>query len=203
MFRRILLAWMLVIGTHAYALDTQSPDKLVDGLISQVLTELEGEKDKLKSGSDEAVYEFANRVVNKTILPHYDLPRMSAYIVGKPWKTATKTQKLTFMKTFKDMIIRTYAKSLLDYSGQKMTVMPYRATTKKSAVVQAKFVPESGEAVPVSFRLYKNRKKGWRIYDIAVAGASQIKAYQGSLRASIQKGGIDGAIRAMRAKGKS
>jgi phospholipid transport system substrate-binding protein len=93
------------------------------------------------------------------------------------------------------MLIRTYSKSLIEYTDQKIEFLPYdgpeegkRTTEVKTQVMQA-----SGPAIPIDYRL-REKDGEWKVYDIKIDGISLVTNYRNSFAADIRKVGMDGLI---------
>jgi phospholipid transport system substrate-binding protein len=55
--------------------------------------------------------------------------------------------------------------------------------------------------VQIDYNLEKT-DRGWKVYDISVAGISLVTNYRGSFAQEVSAGGIDGLIAALRTKNK-
>ncbi len=49
---------------------------------------------------------------------------MSKWLLGKNWQHATELQQKRFVEEFQTLLIVTYAKALLQYSGEKIEYLP-------------------------------------------------------------------------------
>jgi len=53
------------------------------------------------------------QIVDDYILPLLDEVTMAKLAMGKNWKKATREQKISFVTEFKNLLVRTYSKSLI------------------------------------------------------------------------------------------
>ncbi len=58
-----------------------------------------------------------------------------------------------------------------------------------------------GEPIQLNYRLEKTAS-GWKIYDVNILGAWLVETYKGTFAAEINKGGMDGLIRALAERNK-
>jgi len=59
----------------------------------------------------------------------------------------------------------------------------------------------SGKPVSVDYRMEKT-DAGWKVYDVVVADLSLVQNYRGTFNSEVQKGGVDGLIKALADKNK-
>lgn len=187
----ILLAWATV--THA-----AGPDELIKVTSEKVLNTLEKNKGLYENNPDQ-IY----TLVNDIILPHLDFRAMSKLALGKNWRKANKDQQEQFVDAFKSMLIRTYSKSLTEYTGQEIEFLPYRppAEGKKTVTVKTQIKQDNGPAIPIDYRL-RIKNDIWKVYDIKIDGISLVTNYRNSFASDIRKVGMDGLIAKLLAKNK-
>jgi len=137
--------WMLVLlsllafGAAAAENSAEDPLKFVKSTADQVLSEVSSRKDEL-SDDPGMIYELVDQV----ILPRFDFVRMSQLVLGKYWRRATPAQKQAFVREFRELLIRTYATALLNYSGQDIVYLPVRAGKNVRKVTVNTQVRETG-----------------------------------------------------------
>ena len=189
----IVLAMVLPLLAHAAQ---QSPEDLVRETSEKVLATLETNKALYKK-EPERIY----RLVDEIILPNLDFIAMSKLALGKNWNQASANQQDRFTAAFKDMLIRTYSKSLTEYAGQKIEFLPYRPPQdgKMTTEVSSRIVPANGPAIPIDYRL-RLKDDAWKVYDITIDGISLVTNYRNSFASDIRAVGMDGLIDKLNAK---
>ena len=50
-------------------------------------------------------------LIDELVVPHFDFPIMSRWVLGKQWNTATTDKQQEFIEQFKTLLVRTYAKA--------------------------------------------------------------------------------------------
>ena len=182
----VFWAWI----SPAYAAPP-GPDELIQQTSDQVLKILEENKELYKNNPDEIYV-----LVNDIILPHLDFRAMSMLALGKThWKSASKDQQTQFADAFKTMLIRTYSKSLTEYTGQKIEYLPYEPPEagKRTVTVKTQINQNDGPAIPIDYRL-RVKDDIWKVYDIKIDGISLVTNYRNSFASDIRKVGMDGLI---------
>jgi len=188
-------AALLLFSLPAQAAEMQ-PDELIKSTSEKVLSTLEQNREKFKQQPDEI-----NRLVNDIILPHLDFRAMSKLALGKNWRSASEDQQNRFVDAFKNMLIRTYSKSLTEYAGQEIVFLPYRppAEGKRTVTVQTQIKQDSGPVIPIDYSL-RIKDDIWKVYDIKIDGISLVTNYRNTFAADINQLGMEGLIKKLLAK---
>jgi phospholipid transport system substrate-binding protein len=175
-------------GSFAQTVDANSPDGMIKTVTGQVLDEIKSDA-TIKSGDINKI----TQVVNQKILPYTDFRRTTQLAMGRAWRTATPQQRDQMVEQFKMLLIRTYSGALSQVRDQTVQFKPFRADPGATDVVVRSTVMNNGQPVELDYRLYKT-PQGWRVYDLNVAGAWLIQAYQQQFAEKINQGGVDGLL---------
>jgi phospholipid transport system substrate-binding protein len=133
-------------------------------------------------------------MIEDIVAPHFDFQRITQGAVGQHWRQAAPAQQRQLVDGFKQVLIRTYARSLLSYSGQEIRYLPARPGSRPSTATVATEVRESGAApIPVDYRMY-NGGAGWKVYDVVINNASLVGNYRSSFDNEIRQRGVDGLV---------
>lgn len=189
-----LLMVMSVLPT-AHAATNTAPDAMVKNVTSSVLTYLQDNRAELEADPDK-VY----KLVNDTVLPHFDFRYMSQLVLGKHWRTASDSQKDRFTEAFRDLLVTTYSNSLLQYTGQDIEYLPFRAADDADKVtVKVEVVPDAGLPVPIDYQL-RQKNSEWKVYDVNIDGLSIVSNYRSSVGSEVSNKSLDQVITDMAAK---
>ena len=194
---RILLTWLaLAVPLAAFA--QEAPDALVKRVADEVLAVIKADKD-LAAGNQAKVVELAEQKV----LPHFDFERMTRLAVGRNWSQANDAQKQELVKQFRTLLVRTYSSSLSAYRNQTIDVKAARVTPQdKDTVVKTSILQQGGPPIPIDYSMEKG-DKGWMVYDVVIDGASLVTTYRGTFNDQVQRGGIDGLIKALQERNRA
>ena len=195
---RIMTGLLAIAGVMSEPVGAaaQSPEELVQSTADKVLTVLQTEAKK-KERDPKVLY----RLVDEVILPVVDLEGMSKLILAKHWRTATPEQRQRFMVAYRDMMVRTYTLSMLDYADTTYKILPARGKSgEKYVTVYTELLPGQGRAkIAVDYRL--RRVEGeWRVFDVVIDGISLVKNYRTSFGEEITRAGLDALILRMEDK---
>ena len=186
------VAFMLLVASSIVdAIDDRLPEQIVEDTSATILKTINEENDKLREDPT-----LINGLINETVIPIIDLDSMGKLILGKHWKKASETQRSGFISEFKDMLIRTYAKSLVDYGHAKVNVLPTREKEQgKYYTVQSELEVGSGKApLQVAYIFRKNKQDEWKVFDLAVDGLSLVKNFRTSFGQEIKETSLDALI---------
>lgn len=180
---------LIIALTSQYAIAAQSPDAVVKETSDGVINRIETDRTNLEA-NPEQVYEL----VNELVIPHFDFISMSKWVLGKNWKKASDTQRTDFVEQFKTLLVRTYARALLEYSGQEVKYYPVEQKPNSNlAVVKTELTSAGSKPFPVAYRMHQKNEE-WKVVDVAVDGVSLVSTYRGSFASQIKKEGFDSLI---------
>ena len=103
---------------------------------------------------------------------------IAAYLsLGKHWKKISKTQKKEFVETFQQYINNYIVEKIDLYTNQKIDIGDSKIVKKGRAELEIGIL-SGGETLQVNFKLRKNKKKEWRVYDVDIEGVSLITTFR-------------------------
>ncbi|WP_416191458.1 MlaC/ttg2D family ABC transporter substrate-binding protein [Neisseria sp. CCUG12390] len=183
----------LSIGLLSMSLAAAAPADAVNQIrqnATQVLT-------ILKSGDANT----ARRKAEAYAMPYFDFQRMTALAVGNPWRTATDAQKQALTKEFQTLLIRTYSGTMMKFKNAKVNVKdnPVVARNGQEITVRAEVSASGEKPVNMDFTTYQSGSR-YRVYNVAVEGASLVTVYRNQFGETVKAKGIDGLIADLKAK---
>lgn len=167
-FKNTLLAGILM-STVGYASHANATTETAPEFVKRISNELVDRlvKDKAKYQKDPSVLQD---IVKENIEPYVDFKGFSRGVMGRYYRRATPTQKVTFEKTFRNSLLSAYSKYLGTYNNQSYSIRPFKpGKNPKKAVVTMDFKSDGGKVVPISYQMVDNGKK-WQIRNVKVAG---------------------------------
>lgn len=184
----VLLMALTIWGAPAMA--AEKADTVLIQRAEVVLTAL-----KRDSGAIRNNQEKLRGLVDEQIFPLIDFESMSKLVLGVQWKRADASQRESFLAAFRELLARTYTKSIREYANVDIRFYPQRTRSDdKYATVYSEFVAGGGKAnVPVEYSL-RNTDEGWKVYDLVIEGLSLVKNYRTSFKDEIQATSLDALI---------
>lgn len=188
------VAAVLLLGASSVAVAGE-PTDLVKKTSERMLSALEKKRPQIDA-DPRIIY----ALIDQILVPHFDFERITRGAVGKDWKKASSTQRRALTNEFQQVLVRTYATSLLKYSGEEVRYLPEKPGRREGTVTVSTQVREAGAPpIPIDYSLYENGAK-WLVYDIKIDGVSLVSNYRSSFAAQVRSGGIDGLIQSLKDK---
>lgn len=189
------LAFIALVGfmpaLMAHDLKNMGPQELIRDTADKVIEMVTVNREALEKDNS-CIF----MLVENTVVPKFDFYRMSQTALGRFWRRATDEQKKNLAHEFKELLVRTYAVALLNYSGQQIEYLPVRMKDGDTEVMIPTRIKQSGgPPIPIQYRLHK--KEGWLVYDVIIDGISLVSNYRSTFAAEVRKGGIDGLIKTL------
>ncbi|MDR2209147.1 MAG: ABC transporter substrate-binding protein [Azoarcus sp.] len=177
---------------------TLPPDELVRNVANEVLTIIRNDK-AIQTGDTSKVI----ALVDEKVLPHFNFRRMTGSAVGPQWRSATPQQQERLIEAFRILLVRTYSNALTQYRDQTIEFKPLRSRPGDKTVRVNSEVHQAGaQPIAIDYTL-EQTDKGWKVFDVTVAGVSLVINYRSSFTEEINTKGIDGLIASLEAKNKS
>ena len=157
-------------------------DKLVDRLV----------KERANYQKNPAVL---NTIVKENIEPYVDFNGFARGVMGQYYRQATPAQRTSFTNTFRQSLMRTYAKGLSAYNNESYSIRPFTAGRDPSkAVVSMDFKTNSGN-IPVTYQLIQSGDS-WKVRNVSLNGIDIGLTFRNQFSSTVQnnKGNLDNAI---------
>jgi len=134
-----------------------------------VIFDLLGKQDIEKNERNEKIVGELNEIMDF---------QLAAYLsLGKHWKKISKKQKKEFVKIFQQYINNYIVEKIDLYTNQKIDIGDSKIVKKGRAELEIGIL-SGGETLQVNFKLRKNKKKEWRVYDVDIEGVSLITTFR-------------------------
>ena len=165
--------------------DNHGPDDFLKASVAEVMSFITDNKSKLDEDD-----EYLISKMNEIVIPKLDIELMSRIVLGKKhWNSISTSEKNDFIDAFKNLMVKTYMKSLTAFEGEKIKFLPYTAGKRDDiAKVKSIYLLSEGE-LPVSYRLKKTDSK-WKVYDIIIDGVSLLRNYRSDFKTHVTNKGI-------------
>ena len=186
----------------AFTAAAGAQDTPPDELVKKVMLEIQGivaqDKDLQAGDRDKTI-----ALIEQKALPHFNFVSMTSLAVGPAWQKATPEQKKRLVEGFRGLLTRTYASSVNSFRDQKLDFRPVRMKPADTDVtVQVRVLQSGAQPLDIEYDMEKT-VRGWKCYDVRVAGISLVVNYRTEFANLVRAGGVDGLIKALEAKNKS
>jgi phospholipid transport system substrate-binding protein len=193
LFTVVTLALAIFCG-QARAMQVADPSTLINQLVGQAITVIADKNTTV----DQREQKFRSLLQSG-----FDIPRISRFVLGRYWNSATDEQRKQFGDLFEDWIVRTYSARFTQYSGEKIQVIGTRDEGPTTTVVISQFVSPSGAPpAKVEWVVRKSGDNDYSIVDVSIEGVSMALTQRDEIAAVADRSGstVDGLNRAMQDK---
>jgi phospholipid transport system substrate-binding protein len=195
-----------MLGLAAHAADAPAPvanagaltpQQLVEGSAKRMLQELDANRAMYRADPSKL-----DALVGNVLLPNFDTEYSARLVLGQSWRTATPEQRKRFVDAFYHSLLRNYGAALIDFTGDRFVVLPYKGDPgDTTATVRTEVKKSTGDKVPVNFSLRKT-PDGWKAWDVVIEGISYVKSFRTDFASEIQQKGLDDVITRLEKEGR-
>ena len=134
----------------------------------------------------------------KTIDGLFDFDRMAKLSLGKKyWKSLSLDGRKEFSKLFVEKLEQSYLDKLDLYTDEKVVVEEAKLK-KKNRVEVLTYLVSKDDKMEMKYKLYKDRKKGWLVYDVEVLGVSIVQTYRSQFSGYLRNNSMDKLMKKLR-----
>ena len=169
--------------------DQKTPENVILSAANNLFLDVE----KNKELYEDDITEFYDRVDN-ILAPIIDFDTLIKTIIGKKnYQSTSDDLKNRFKVALKNQLIRIYAKTIVEYSKSKITII---SSSKAKAFYIVKTELSIGNGKPPFQVIYvmKNSDEKWKIVEVVANGLRLVKSLRKSLLPEIEEKGIESVI---------
>jgi len=200
----VLTATVFACGGIAYA---QAPAAAAPAAAPAQSQNMPGPSDVVKEAAEGMLKDLdANRamykkdpakvsaLVDKYLLPHFDVETSARAVLGLHWRSATPEQRKRFVDAFYHSLLTNYGAALVDFTSDKLKIYPSNVEPGSDrATVRTEIKRDNGDRVPVNYVMRKT-SQGWKAVDVQIEWISYVKSYHDDFGSQIDQQGLDAVI---------
>jgi phospholipid transport system substrate-binding protein len=165
------LVTILTLFIFALPVYAGAPLEAVKVNVNNVLDVLRNPKLKVESAKE--IKKEKLRVIYKAM---FDENEFSRRTLSRNWSKLNPAQQTEFVKLFEQVLEKSYADKILDYTNEKVEFYKEEMKSDTQAEVQTKIITSSKE-IPIFYRMIL--KDGtWKVYDVVVENVSLVQNYR-------------------------
>ncbi|KTD16330.1 MlaC/ttg2D family ABC transporter substrate-binding protein [Legionella jordanis] len=187
---RVLTAVMaLAFGQFLWA--EASPIPMLENTANQIIATLKENKASLKSNP-----RIIQQAVQRYLLPNVDVNGMARSVLGRQaWNKASVSERQEFSEAFTQLVIRTYASPLSEYTDESIKFLPVRGSLDGRFLrVNSVIVRSKGKNIPLSYSLV-SKNGSWKIYDFSVEGVSLLQSFRSQFAEALRSSSMQDIIK--------
>jgi phospholipid transport system substrate-binding protein len=181
---------MIILGSINSFADEKAPEDIILDAANNLFSDVE----KNKKVYENDITAFYARV-DEILTPIIDFEILIKSIVGKKnYQETSVEQKNRFKIALKNQLIRIYAKTIVEYSKSKITIISSSETKGFYLVKTELSIGKGKPAFQVIYVMKKSSDKQWKIVEVVANGLRLVKSLRKSLLPEIQENGIESVI---------
>ena len=194
-FAAIFASLLMISGAAQAAADASKAEAFVEKVTK------EGIEDIINANVSQSVKDQRfEKLFNEAL----DLNFIGQFVLGRYWRTATKQQKIDFIKAYRELNIKTWSQRFDEFKGKKFIFKGTSPSNSANQVFVNSLVPmDQGEPAKVVWRVKQNGDK-FKIDDIINENVSLAITARNEYTAFIKSapGGVDDLIKNLQNKTK-
>ena len=181
---------MMILGSVNSFADKKTPEDIILNAANNLFSDVE----KNKKVYENDITAFYTRV-DEILTPIIDFEILIKSIIGKKnYQETSVEQKNRFKIALKNQLIRIYAKTIVEYSKSKITIISSSETKGFYLVKTELSIGKGKPAFQVIYVMKKSSDKQWKIVEVVANGLRLVKSLRKSLLPEIQENGIESVI---------
>ena len=181
---------VIILGSINSFADEKAPEDIILDAANNLFSDVE----KNKKVYENDITAFYARV-DEILTPIIDFEILIKSIVGKKnYQETSVEQKNRFKIALKNQLIRIYAKTIVEYSKSKITIISSSETKGFYLVKTELSIGKGKPAFQVIYVMKKSSDKQWKIVEVVANGLRLVKSLRKSLLPEIQENGIESVI---------
>lgn len=137
-----------------------------------------------------------NTIVKENIEPYVDFEGFARGVMGQYYRQASPAQRSAFTQSFRQSLIRTYAKGLAAYNNESYSIRPFTPGRDPSKAVVSMDFKSSNGTIPVTYQLIQSGDS-WKVRNVSLNGIDIGLTFRNQFASTVQsnKGNLESAIR--------
>jgi phospholipid transport system substrate-binding protein len=171
------------------------PQEMMQQVSQNLLKDLDADREMYRKDPKQV-----RVLVDKHLLPYFDVDYSARLVLGKYWRTATAAQRQRFVDAFYQSLMRNYGNAMAEFTADRLKILPFKGDpAATTATIRTEVKRDNGPSVPVNYSLHAT-PAGWRAWDVTIEGISYVKNYRTDFGAEIEQQGIDAVIQRLEAQ---
>tara|TARA_B100000767_G_scaffold104697_1_gene100508 strand:+ start:2780 stop:3388 length:609 start_codon:yes stop_codon:yes gene_type:complete len=185
----ILLLPLIFLGNSESFAYKESPENIILSAANNLFVDVEKNK-KLYENDISAFYQRVDNVLS----PIIDFDVIIRSIIGKNnYQSTAEELRNRFKLALKNQLIRIYAKTIVEYSNSKITIIS-ASETKGFYLVKTELSVGKGKPPFQVIYVMKKSADNWKIVEVVANGLRLVKSLRKSLLPEIEEKGIESVI---------
>ena len=165
------------------------PQEVMADLTTRLIAALDKDSAAVRHNADKVL-----PLVDGLLYPHFDMDYAARLVLGQHWRGATPQQRQQFAVALYRRLLHIYVGSVAEWTADRVKLLPLRSDAAALQVtVRTQVTNSRGAIVPVDYRM-RQTPEGWKIFDVIVEGASNLRNYHDDSDEEVARNGLYATI---------
>ena len=183
LLQNTLIILFSIFAIQANSANIPQANSLIEGLGNSINKIISKKNLDEKTKMQQIVVELDNII---------DAEWMARFSLGKHFKVLNKDQQQSFIKIYREYLVKIYAPKIKGYSGLKFNIIQ-AIEQGNFIIVKAEFFPLNGNKINMNFKIKQKEEKS-KIVDFIAEGVSFIETQRSEINSAINNNGIEALI---------
>jgi len=164
--RNYLVIMLLIIPTVANAEGAEDPYKKIE-IVTVELLDIIGAYQKDYPKNDQQYFEALGELLNDTVASKFIAKRVMDIYYAK----ATQEQRELFIQKFRQGLIETYGRGLINYGDQQIVLVDRKPLEvgQRTLVVKQE-IRSDGDSYPLQYSMARKKTGEWMVINMTISG---------------------------------
>lgn len=196
--RSLVVTLLMACATLAHAVVAEeaapAPDEIVRVVADDILELIQGYQ--TEDARESASYYDS---VDATMSEFIDYRAIARAVMARYWADASNEQRERFVTVFREGLVRTYARALLEFEQEEVAVLPLLPEHLRGnrALVRMEITGGNGRIYPLQYSMGLGDDGVWRVRNVIVDGVNLGLTYRNQFASAMQSGDARGDIDAV------
>lgn len=121
---------------------------------------------------------------------NFDLPTISAFVLGRYWRSADEQTRGQFVKTFEDVMVDRFAPQFAGYGETRFQISGVRKAPGGQFLVSSVIKPPNGKTAQIDWRV-RQAGSQFKIIDVIAEGVSMAQTLRSEYGSVLQRNSGD------------
>lgn len=186
-----LLLLVALVLTPVRAESPAGPDEVVRIATDELLGLIDEHRSGYRSNPEPYF-----RAVDTSMSQFVDYPGIARAVMAGHWSDASEDQRERFIRTFRNGLVRSYARAMLEFDHREIEVLPLREDHLRGdrAVVRMRVTAANGRTYPLQYSMAKVGDEAWKVRNVVVNGVNLGQTYRSQFASAMRSAGSMDAV---------
>ncbi|MGB2532737.1 MAG: MlaC/ttg2D family ABC transporter substrate-binding protein [Porticoccaceae bacterium] len=174
---------LLLLAMPSQSQTTEDPYQKIES-VSQQLVEIIGAHQKEYPKNEKQYFDAISNLINGLV----DFRYIAKKVMGPYKATATQQQIALFAQIFRQGLIETYSRGLINYNDQKIVLVEQKPLKKgQRTLIVKQEIRSSGNVFPLRYFMARKKTGEWMVINMSISGINLRDIFSNQFLQAAQK----------------